>query len=137
MHVRFSSPRINNRPPTATGEAITTNLVAKPGQALATQSAFLTIPSGYVAMTIPTSEEEILNEEPQAGLTEGFSIPDPAKPEQFQLAPGLCTLVQYASNPPVKLGAKGIEQNEVVQPPRVLLGIGDAHVVWHDVNQDA
>jgi pilus assembly protein CpaB len=42
----------------ATGEAITTNLVAKLGQALATQSAFLTIPSGYVAMTIPTSEEQ-------------------------------------------------------------------------------
>ncbi len=54
--------------------------------------------------TVPTSEEEILDEESPAALTEGFSIPDPSKPEQFQLAPGLCTLVKYASNPPTTKG---------------------------------
>jgi pilus assembly protein CpaB len=41
-----------------TGEAITSNLVAKPGTALASQSEFLPIPSGYVALTIPTSEQQ-------------------------------------------------------------------------------
>jgi pilus assembly protein CpaB len=40
------------------GEAITSNLVASASQGLASQSAFLTIPSGYVAMTIPTSEQQ-------------------------------------------------------------------------------
>ncbi|HEY8816770.1 MAG TPA: Flp pilus assembly protein CpaB [Candidatus Dormibacteraeota bacterium] len=40
------------------GEAISSNLVAKPGQALGAQSPFLPIPSGYVALTIPTSEQQ-------------------------------------------------------------------------------
>ena len=41
-----------------TGEAITANLVAKPGQSLGAQSEYLPIPSGYVALTIPTSEQQ-------------------------------------------------------------------------------
>src|SRR6267143_1083402 len=41
-----------------TGEAITSNLVAEPGQSLSSQSEFLPIPSGYVALTIPTSEQQ-------------------------------------------------------------------------------
>jgi Flp pilus assembly protein CpaB len=41
-----------------TGEAISSNLVAKPGQSLGSQSEFLPIPSGYVALTIPTSEQQ-------------------------------------------------------------------------------
>ena len=41
-----------------TGEAITSNLVAKPGDTLPAQSGFLPIPSGYVALTIPTSEQQ-------------------------------------------------------------------------------
>jgi Flp pilus assembly protein CpaB len=40
------------------GQAVTSNLVAKPNQGLASQSAFLPIPSGYVALTIPTSEQQ-------------------------------------------------------------------------------
>jgi Flp pilus assembly protein CpaB len=40
------------------GQAITTNLVAKPGAALGSQAAFLPIPSGYVAYTLPTSEQQ-------------------------------------------------------------------------------
>jgi Flp pilus assembly protein CpaB len=40
------------------GEAITANLVAKPGQSLGAQSEFLPIPSGFVALTIPTSEQQ-------------------------------------------------------------------------------
>ena len=39
------------------GQAITANDVAKPSQALGSQSEYLTIPHGYVAMTIPTSEQ--------------------------------------------------------------------------------
>ncbi len=54
--------------------------------------------------TIPTSEQEILSEESPSALMEGFSIPDPAKPEQFKLAPGLCTLVKYASAAPTTVG---------------------------------
>jgi Flp pilus assembly protein CpaB len=42
----------------ATGEAISSNLVAKPGQSLGAQSEFLPVPSGYVATTIPTSEQQ-------------------------------------------------------------------------------
>ena len=41
-----------------TGEPITSNLVAKPSQALGSQSEFLPIPSGFVAITIPTSEQQ-------------------------------------------------------------------------------
>ena len=40
------------------GEAVSSNLVAKPGQALGAQSEFLPIPSGYVGLTIPTSEQQ-------------------------------------------------------------------------------
>jgi Flp pilus assembly protein CpaB len=40
------------------GQAITANDVAKPTQALGAQSEFLPIPSGYVALTIPTSEQQ-------------------------------------------------------------------------------
>ena len=42
----------------ALGQAITTNLVAKSGAALGSQAAFLQIPSGYVAYTLPTSEQQ-------------------------------------------------------------------------------
>jgi Flp pilus assembly protein CpaB len=40
------------------GQAITSNEVAKPSQALGAQSEFLPIPQGYVAITIPTSEQQ-------------------------------------------------------------------------------
>jgi len=40
------------------GQAITASDVAKPSQALGSQAEFLPIPSGYVAVTIPTSEEQ-------------------------------------------------------------------------------
>ena len=40
------------------GRVITANEVARPSQALGSQSEFLSIPSGYVALTIPTSEQQ-------------------------------------------------------------------------------
>jgi pilus assembly protein CpaB len=40
------------------GQAITSTDVAKTDQALGAQSAYLPIPSGYVALTIPTSEQQ-------------------------------------------------------------------------------
>ena len=40
------------------GEVVASNDVAKPNQALGSQSEFLTIPKGYVALTIPTSEQQ-------------------------------------------------------------------------------
>jgi len=40
------------------GQAITSNDVAKPSQALGSQSEYLPIPAGYVALTIPTSEQQ-------------------------------------------------------------------------------
>jgi Flp pilus assembly protein CpaB len=40
------------------GQAITASDVAKPSQALGSQAEFLPIPAGYVAVTIPTSEEQ-------------------------------------------------------------------------------
>jgi Flp pilus assembly protein CpaB len=40
------------------GQAITSNMVAKPNQSLQSQSQYLPIPSGYVAITIPTSEQQ-------------------------------------------------------------------------------
>lgn len=40
------------------GQPITTNLVAKSGSTLGSQEAFLPIPSGYVAVTLPTSEQQ-------------------------------------------------------------------------------
>jgi pilus assembly protein CpaB len=39
-------------------EPITTNLVVKASDSLGSQSEFLPLPSGFVAMTIPTSEEQ-------------------------------------------------------------------------------
>ena len=39
-------------------QAITANDVAKPSAALGSQSVYLSIPQGYVAMTIPTSEQQ-------------------------------------------------------------------------------
>ena len=40
------------------GQAVSSNLVAKPGQSFGVQSEFLPIPSGFVALTIPTSEQQ-------------------------------------------------------------------------------
>jgi len=40
------------------GQAITSNEVVKPSQALGSQSEYLPIPSGFVALTIPTSEQQ-------------------------------------------------------------------------------
>jgi Flp pilus assembly protein CpaB len=40
------------------GVAVTANDVARPNQALGAQSEYLPIPSGYVAITIPTSEQQ-------------------------------------------------------------------------------
>jgi len=40
------------------GQAVTSNEVSKPNQALGSQSEFLPIPQGYVALTIPTSEQQ-------------------------------------------------------------------------------
>jgi Flp pilus assembly protein CpaB len=40
------------------GQAITSNEVVKASQALGSQSEYLPIPSGYVALTIPTSEQQ-------------------------------------------------------------------------------
>lgn len=40
------------------GQAVTSNAVAKPSQALGSQSEYLPIPSGFVALTIPTSEQQ-------------------------------------------------------------------------------
>ena len=42
----------------ASGKAITANEVARPNQALGSQSEYLAIPTGYVALTIPTSEQQ-------------------------------------------------------------------------------
>jgi Flp pilus assembly protein CpaB len=39
-----------------TGEPITANVIAKPGAALGAQSEYLPIPSGYVAVQLPTSD---------------------------------------------------------------------------------
>ena len=44
--------------PIPSGQAVTSNDVAKPNQALGSQSEYLPIPSGYVAITIPTSEQQ-------------------------------------------------------------------------------
>ncbi len=40
------------------GRVITANEVARPNQALGDRSEYLAIPSGYVALTIPTSEQQ-------------------------------------------------------------------------------
>ncbi len=40
------------------GQVVASNDVAKPNQALGSQSEYLPIPSGYVALTIPTSEQQ-------------------------------------------------------------------------------
>ena len=44
--------------PISAGQAITANEVAKASQALGAQSEYLPIPQGYVAITIPTSEQQ-------------------------------------------------------------------------------
>jgi Flp pilus assembly protein CpaB len=42
----------------ASGQLVASNEVAKPNQALGAQSEYLAIPRGYVALTIPTSEQQ-------------------------------------------------------------------------------
>jgi Flp pilus assembly protein CpaB len=44
--------------PIHAGQAVIANDVAKPNQALGAQAEYLPIPSGYVAITIPTSEQQ-------------------------------------------------------------------------------
>jgi Flp pilus assembly protein CpaB len=48
-------------------KAITSNEVAKSSVAVGSQSPFLTIPSGYVALTIPTSEQQGVGDSIQPG----------------------------------------------------------------------
>ena len=50
-----------------TGEVITNNDVVRATQALGSQSEFLPIPKGYVALTIPTSEQQGVAEYIQPG----------------------------------------------------------------------
>ena len=40
------------------GQPITSNLISKPGGAIGSQSEYLPIQAGYVAMTLPTSEQQ-------------------------------------------------------------------------------
>lgn len=42
----------------SSGQLVASNEVSKPNQALGAQSEYLAIPQGYVALTIPTSEEQ-------------------------------------------------------------------------------
>ena len=42
----------------ASGQLVASNEVAKPNQALGAQAEYLPIPKGYVALTIPTSEQQ-------------------------------------------------------------------------------
>jgi Flp pilus assembly protein CpaB len=42
----------------ASGQLVASNEVAKPNQALGSQAEYLAIPQGYVALTIPTSEQQ-------------------------------------------------------------------------------
>lgn len=42
----------------SSGQLVASNEVARPNQALGAQSEYLAIPKGYVALTIPTSEEQ-------------------------------------------------------------------------------
>ena len=44
--------------PIATGQLISSNDVVRPSQALGSQSEYLPIPQGFVALTIPTSEQQ-------------------------------------------------------------------------------
>ena len=44
--------------PIQQGEIIASNEIAKPSEALGSQSEYLPIPPGYVALTIPTSEQQ-------------------------------------------------------------------------------
>lgn len=84
-------------------------------------------PGTLIPVEYPTTEQEIINEEPTSALVEGFSIPDPGKPLQFQLASGLCKLVQAATQPPA-MGVKdevyhtiGAVQVSTACPSKVLL----------------
>lgn len=61
----------------------------------------------------PSAEEEVLNLENSA--VEGFTVPNASQAQVFQLAPGLCSLVQAGldpvkapSNPKVKIPPSGI-----------------------------
>jgi Flp pilus assembly protein CpaB len=47
------------------GQAVTSTDVSRSNQALGAQSAYLPIPSGYVALTIPTSEQQGVANYPQ------------------------------------------------------------------------
>ncbi|HEY8087957.1 MAG TPA: hypothetical protein VIF09_08930, partial [Polyangiaceae bacterium] len=52
--------------------------------------------NAYEQSPLATTEEEILSEDPD----EGFFIPDPSKPQEFKLAPGLCDLFKASTVPP-------------------------------------
>ena len=58
--------------------------------------AYNTSTSEYEVQTTPSSEQEVLNDD----AVEGFTVPDSTKPQQFELAPGLCGLYQNSLTPP-------------------------------------
>jgi Flp pilus assembly protein CpaB len=51
----------------STGQPVTSNLIAKSDQVAGPLSAYLPIPSGYVALTIPTSEQQGVADNIQPG----------------------------------------------------------------------
>jgi hypothetical protein len=59
-----------------------------------------------VPEVVPTSEQEILNVEDPGGAQEGYTVPDPSKPLQFELAAGLCSLVKATATPPAGIAVK-------------------------------
>ena len=84
--------------------AVPTGATNGPGLNVRVVYQDLLLPDAGVPYNDATSEQEILNVEafdPSLGLpVEGFAIPDPNKPYQFRLAPGLCKLVKAFSVPP-------------------------------------
>jgi hypothetical protein len=62
-------------------------------------------------------EQEILSQD----AVEGFAVPDPSKPSEFTLAPGLCALAQAAATPPAA-PTSGTKTFPVISEVQVAVG---------------
>ena len=95
--------------PIESGQAITSNIVAKAGTTLGSQSEFLPIPSGYVGYTLPTSEQQGVG---------GYIEPDDyiAIIATIQVSGRIASATVFTNVHVIRVGAPGAAQAQAGAP---------------------
>ena len=104
------------------GQAVSSNDVAKPNQALGSQSEYLPIPTGYVALTIPTSEQQGVADRIQPGdyITVIATVSSAGK---------VATKTIFTQLHVIKVGTPGAQANTSATSLTVVVSQCDAEII--------